>query len=141
MSIWLAFFCINIYLAQKIFFELKEWKKYIIFKKIVLLALPNKLEVSWEYITLFSSIYKINNIAKNEKFQHLKMYPNKILSKRTTATAWFYIIICFAWSFGCANNIIGFPGTNAFRCIVSEIRKKVTFLYYFARVFTGLWDI
>ena len=37
-----------------------------------------------------------DNIAKNEKFQHLKMYPNKISSKRTTATAWFYIIICFA---------------------------------------------
>ena len=63
------------------------------------------------------------------KFQHLKMYPNKILSKRTTATAWFYIIICFAWSFGCANNIIGFPGTNAFRCIVSEIRKKKWHFY------------
>ena len=70
-----------------------------------------------------------DNIAKNEKFQHLKMYPNKISSKRTTATAWFYIIICFAWSFGCANNIIGFPGTNAFRCIVSEIREEKNNFY------------
>ena len=82
-------------LAQKIIFELKD-RKIRNFQEIELLELPIKLELSLKNKTLFSSIDNMNDIAKNEKFQHLKMYPNKILSKLTTATAWFYIIICFA---------------------------------------------